>query len=113
MSFNIRDNGQMPDTPKKAKVEISSYFSIDTDLAALMRDWPEFVRGDGYDVELRSQQNGECVTTHYESYGEAEGTPRELVVEGTAAGPLFQRVLGAVTYALACHSDNLMINRVS
>ena len=103
----------MPDALKRPKVEITSYFSIDTDLAALMREWPEFVRGDRYDVELRTQQTGECVTTHYESYDEAEGTTPELVVEGTAAGPLFQRVLGAVIYALASHSDNLMTRRVS
>ena len=66
------------------KVEILSYFSIETDLAGEMRSWPELVSGTGYDyVEVRA----------------------------IAEGPLFDRVLGRVIYALAAHSDNLQVWR--
>jgi hypothetical protein len=44
-----------------------------------------------------------------------ERTPEEAAyvrVISSAPGVLFDRVLGRVTYALAAHSDNLIIDRV-
>ena len=40
----------------KPRIRIVSCFSIPTDLAGAMRDWPEFVRGSDYDVDLRSPE---------------------------------------------------------
>ena len=39
--------------PKRA-VNIDSYFSLPTDLAAEMRSWEEFVTGSEYNVTLHS-----------------------------------------------------------
>src|SRR5262245_55313327 len=91
-----------------AEVHIISYFSLETDLAAELRDWPEFQSGSGYTVELASDAERvsvSCVDRDSEY-------PPYVRVVGTAKGPLFERVLGRVTYALAAHSDNLMIDRV-
>ena len=46
--------------PNRA-VYVESYFSMPTDLAGEMRDWPEFVSGHGYSVQLKSA--GEIVST--------------------------------------------------
>jgi hypothetical protein len=93
-----------------AEVHITSYFSLETDLAAEMRSWTEFRSGSGYSVELGSP-DGETVSVRL-----VERTPEEAAyvrVISPAPGVLFDRVLGRVTYALAAHSDNLMIDRVS
>jgi hypothetical protein len=94
-----------------AEVHIFSYFSLETDLAAEMRSWPEFRSGAGYSVELASGDHAEAVSVRL-----VDGTPDERAyvrVIGTAPGPLFERVLGCVTYALAAHSDDLMLDRIS
>ena len=44
---------------------IWSYFSEPTDLAGEMRDWPEFVAGEGYSADLRNVATGEEVTVGY------------------------------------------------
>jgi len=86
--------------PKRA-VYITSYFSIQTDLAAEMRSWEEFVVGSDYDVKLRTEF--EEVNTSLE---DDEGEPYVLV-RGEGDGPLFFRVLGLTLYALAGHSDDV------
>jgi hypothetical protein len=43
------------------ELRIQSYFSLPTDLAAEIRDGPEFVGGSGYDVDLRWPATGESV----------------------------------------------------
>lgn len=87
-------------------VHIISYFSLPTDLAGSMRDWPEFRRGEQYSVDLESE-NGEAVTVRFQSKDEED----YLVVMGVGEGPLFDRVLGRVVYELGAHSDYLMIYR--
>lgn len=89
----------------KREAHIISYFSFPTDLAQEMRDWPEFVSGQEYWVDLKSQD--EAVSVRYVE----DGDERYVCVSGDGAGTLFDRVLGRVIYALAAHSDNLMINR--
>ena len=86
--------------PNRA-VLIDSYFSVPTDLAAEMKDWPEFVQGDGYTTAFRT--DSESVSTSLES---DEGRPFVLV-KGTGDGPLFHRVLGVCIYTLAGHSDDV------
>ena len=94
-----------------AEVHITSYFSIETDLANEMRSWPEFKSGEGYAVELATPDSTEAV-----SVALVERTVDEspyVRITASAPGPLFDRVIGRVTYALAAHSDNLMIDRIS
>lgn len=94
-----------------AEVHITSYFSLETDLAAEMRSWTEFRSGSGYSVELATVDGGETVSV---GLVEAAAEERAYVrVASPAPGALFDRVLGRVTYALAAHSDNLMIDRVT
>jgi hypothetical protein len=90
------------------ETHIRSYFSLPTDLAGEMRDWPEFVRGEGYSVELRSFDIGEEVSVRLVEKG--EDSPY-VAVRSSNGGPLFDRVLGRVIYALSRHSDDLMVER--
>jgi hypothetical protein len=90
------------------EVHILSYFSLPTDLAAAMKSWPEYVRGDGYSVELRSNRGAVLVEMR-----EAPDERPFVAVTGPSGEPLFEKVLGAVIYELAAHSDNLMVDRVA
>ena len=90
----------------KREARIISYFSLPTDLAGSMRDWPEFRRGEQYSVDLQSE-NGEVVTVRFQSKDEED----YVGVMGIGEGPLFDRVLGRVVYELGAHSDYLMIYR--
>ena len=49
----------------KREVHIRSYFSLPTDLAGEMRDWPEFVAGEAYSVDLKSRGTGEGVEVRF------------------------------------------------
>jgi hypothetical protein len=90
------------------EVHIVSYFSLPTDLAAEMRSWREFVSGEGYSVRLASASERVDV-------GIVEGKDEMpyVFVRGAGSGDLFDRVLGRAVHALAAHSDNLMVDRVS
>jgi len=92
----------------KRETHIISYFSLPTDLAGEMRDWPEFVSGQDYSVDLKSSDSSETVSVRFVEDSEE----RFVSVSGTGTGLLFDRVLGRVVYALAAHSDNLMIDRI-
>ena len=73
-----------------------------------MRAWPEFVVGEEYTVHLKNSESREVVDVILVEH------PDELpfvAVKSTNAGPLFDRVLGHVVYALSEHSDNLMVDR--
>lgn len=89
----------------KREVHIISYFSLPTDLAGPMRDWPEFRHGEQYAVDLQSE-DGEVVTVRFKS-----GEDDYVAVAGIGKGQLFDRVLGRVVHELAANSDNLMIYR--
>jgi len=89
------------------EVHIISYFSLPTDLAGEMRSWPEFVSGQEYTVDLKGRDSDEAVSVKYVEDGEEH----YVSVKGIGTGALFDRVLGRVIYALAAHSDNLMIDR--
>ncbi len=92
----------------KREIHIRSYFSLPTDLAGEMRDWPEFATGEGYSVELKSADTGEAVAV---KFVEKDEDGPHVVVGSENAGPLFDRVLGRVIYALSQHSDDLMVDR--
>jgi hypothetical protein len=88
-------------------VRIDSYFSLPTDLAAELASWPEFVCGQGYEAELRSDD--ELVVIRLE---QDEGRPF-VRIRGTGNGPLFHRVIGTAIHALSAHSDDVWLTRWS
>ena len=90
-----------------AVARVDSYFSLPTDLAAAMRAWPEFVAGEGYQVEL--QGAGERVFVRF--VPAQDDDCQHILVQGEREGRLFQAVLGQVAYALAAHSDNVTVCR--
>src|SRR5258707_1221801 len=53
----------------KRETHIISYFSLPTDLAGEMRDWPEFVSGQEYSVDLKSSDSVETVVVGYVENG--------------------------------------------
>jgi hypothetical protein len=85
-------------------VYIESYFSVPTDLAGEMTSWPEFVSGNGYNVDLRSDNNS--VTVRLESSGETK-----FVRVCGNCGSLFDRVVGLCVQALLASSDNVVVSR--
>ena len=91
------------------EVHIISYFSLPTDVAAEFSAWPEFVSGNGYAVDLADSASSETVSVRLIK----EAQEQYVAVKGTGSGPLFERVLGRVLYALGAHSDNLMVTRVT
>jgi hypothetical protein len=80
---------------------IRTYDSVPTDLAAEMRDWPEFVSGNGYTVCLRDPMTGDVSIWMTET---AEDFPT-VIVEGPNRSQLFDRTLGRVIEALSEHGD--------
>lgn len=90
------------------QIKIVSYFSIPTDLANEMRDWKEFVSGEGYTVDLENAETGEIVTVRYV---EKENDLDYVIVESSSSNELFDRVVGRAIHALIMHSDNLMVHR--
>ncbi|MDR3479895.1 MAG: hypothetical protein P4L91_04200 [Burkholderiaceae bacterium] len=85
----------------KREVRIDSYFSLETDLAAEMQSWPEFVNGEGYNVTLKSDTEEVSTTLEHN-----EDQPI-VVVRGRGDGQLFNSVLGATLFAMAGNSDDL------
>jgi hypothetical protein len=71
-----------------------------------MRDWPEFVVGESYSVDLRDNATGETVSVRFIEAGE----DCYILVEAATSGQLFDRVVGRVVCALSAHSDNLMVS---
>ena len=82
----------------KREIHVLSYFSLDADLAGEMREWPEFVSGSGYAVDLTCPSTGEKVAVRF--VADADGEPMHVAVSTPVAGALFDRVLGRVVYAL-------------
>jgi hypothetical protein len=89
------------------EVHVIAYFSLATDLARVLSDWPEFEAGDGYTADLRSSDATEQVTVRLIE----KEDERFVSIRSDREGSLFFRVLGAVIYALGAHSDALMVDR--
>jgi hypothetical protein len=89
------------------QVRIDSYFSLPTDLAAAMKNWPEFIRGKDYSVELESDDERVTVLLVPTS----DDARPYVLVRGEYGGRLFLAALGYVSYALAAHSDDLQVMR--
>jgi len=87
-------------------LRIFSYFSVSTDLAGEMHGWPEFILGQGYDVDLRSADTGESVTVRYVETNEVP----YVIVKVTGTGTLFDRVVGRAVDALSKHSDYVQVD---
>ena len=89
------------------QVRIDSYFSLPTDLAADVRNWPEFVSGAEYDVDFGSED--ERVTVRFVPRAADESA--HVLVRGEYGGRLFLMVLGYVSYAMAANSDEVTVMR--
>jgi len=89
------------------QVRIDSYFSLMTDLATQMMTWREFVRGIGYDVELKADT--EYVSIAFRPAQDDDCA--HVLVRGEGDGPLFERVLGFAAFAMSAHSDSIWISR--
>ena len=85
----------------KPRAEIFSYWTFETDLAKEMQQWPEYVSGSGYSVDLNSPTTGECVEVRLTEGDE----DRWITVSSSSPGALFERVLGRVTMAMAKNSE--------
>ncbi len=83
---------------------ILSCLSRPTDLATEMREWPEFVSGEGYGVELLGSTPEDAVSV-------SMNADREVVVSEPSASLLFDRVVGRVVHALSGDTDSLLIRR--
>ncbi len=92
----------------KEQIHIRTYDSIPTDLAGEMRDWPEFVSGQGYTFQLRDRDSGEEVSVWLSDTPDDFPT---VIVEGRSRSRLLDRALGRVIQALSEHSDHLMVDR--
>lgn len=90
-------------------VNVYSYFSLETDLAGEMHDWPEFVSGEEYSVNLKDNSTGEEVVVRFIAPKDGEH-PRVKITSNTAE-TLFDRVVGRVIWSMSAHSDNLMVDR--
>jgi hypothetical protein len=88
-------------------VRIDSYFSLPTDLASELREWPEFVAGEDYSVELQSSSERVLVRPEFDE------EQMFIRLTGSGSGPLFHRVLGVAIHALSAHSDSVFITRWS
>jgi hypothetical protein len=84
----------------KPRVLIFSYWTEETDLAALLGGWPEFAGGEGYAVDLRGAP-GEAVEIRLIH----ENDDRWLLLSATSMGTLFERVLGRVAIEMARSSQ--------
>ena len=89
------------------QARLDSYFSLPTDLASEMLDWPEFVEGKDYDLELQAGA-GKVFVRLMEA---SEDDRAHVIVRGEGSGSLFDKVLGRVVYAMAAHSDDVMVMR--
>jgi hypothetical protein len=89
------------------RARIDSYFSRPTDLATAMVNWPEFVAGSGYDVDLESES--ESVTVRL--VPAKDDDTQHVLVEGKEGGRLFLLALGYVTYAMSENSDEVWVMR--
>ena len=88
------------------EIRIQSYLSNPTDLAREMSSWPEFVRGEGYSVDLCDSISGDIVTVRF-----VDGDDDYVSIGSEAHSQLFDRVLGRVVEAMSHHSDNLLVFR--
>ena len=88
------------------EIRIQSYLTFPTDLAREMCSWPEYIRGEGYSVDLRDSTTSEVVSVRY-----VDDENDYVVVRSDAPGQLFDRVVGRVVDAMSHHSDNLLVYR--
>jgi hypothetical protein len=89
------------------RLVILFYLSAPTDLAGLMSDWPEFVSGEGFTVDLKDAATGAAVTVRLI---EKDGL-YYVVIDSPASSKLFDQVAGRVVYALTANSDYLHVTR--
>ena len=91
----------------KQEIIIWSLLRKPVDLAAELRDWPEFVEGESYSVDFEDKKTDEIVTVRYIEDWDGD----YLSIESTAPGTLFDRVVGRVIRVLSMQSGYLKVRR--
>lgn len=86
----------------------ASFIRQEVDLAAEMRDWQEFVEGEGYSVDLEDKITGEKVAVRYMDSWEDD----YLSIKSTAPGELFDRVTGGVIRTLTMQIGVLKVRKL-
>lgn len=92
---------------KKYRVRIDSYFSLPTDLSSELNELPQFSRGVGYLVELKSKAGG--VAT--ELVPACDHDNQYVLVTGENDESLFYIVLGIVVNSMSKNSDNVSVSQ--
>lgn len=72
-----------------------------------MSDWPEFVSGEGYSVDLRDISTDGVVTVRLVEKNEN----CYVLIVSPVLNKLFDKVAGRVIYALAANSGHVMVTR--
>lgn len=75
-----------------------------------MREWPEFVQGKDYSVDLKDTATGEDVSVRLIE-PETDGDHEHVQIRSNLYGTLFDRVAGRTVFAMSAHTDNLMVMR--
>lgn len=88
------------------EIIVRTSFREEVDLAAEMREWQEFVAGEGYSVELEDKITGGTVIVRYSDDGWGE---EYLSIKSNAPGALFDRVAGRVVRTLAMYVGELKV----
>ena len=91
------------------EITIRSYFSLPTDLAEEMAEWPEFIGGKEYAVDLRDTGTGEGVIVRLI---ESKEERPYISIKGRRKSSLFDKVVGRVIWALSQNSDDLIVDSI-
>ncbi|MBS1798090.1 MAG: hypothetical protein JSS81_30010 [Acidobacteria bacterium] len=93
----------------KHELVIHSRYAERADLAAAMRDWPEFVAGAGPDVELADRATGEMVAIRY-----GDGWENDyLSITTDAPGALFDRAIGGAVRVLLGFDSRIKLRLIT
>ena len=89
------------------EITIRSYFSLPADLAGEMAEWPEYIAGKEYSVDLRDAGTGEDVIVRLI---ESKEERPYISIKGSRKSALFEKVIGRVIWALSQNSDDLIVD---
>ena len=91
-------------------LRIDSYFSLETDLAGEMRNWPEFIEGMGYSVDLEDKVTDESVSVRLIE-PDTDDDHSHIQIRSNKYGALFERVVGRTVFAMSANTDDLRLMR--
>ena len=84
----------------KRRFEIYTYWTLDADLASTFSKLEEYRSGNGYNVELESEETGKISI-----YPVKEEDENCLAIDSEKPGIFLERVIGRVSIEMAKHSE--------